>query len=156
MVTADLADAAPETGIVWVYRFRPDGTAEVIPNTDVDAALSDQGAGWIWIHLALADMRCRNWIAQHAPVSELARDVLGGPDTHLRLDILGSEIVGVLPDLHQELARTRRGTGAAALCDDRAHADHRAAAAAAFGRQQPAGDRIPASAFPARCRFSTR
>ena len=103
MVTADLADAAPETGIVWVYRFRPDGSAEVIPNTAVDAALSDQGAGWVWIHLALADMRCRNWIAQHAPVSELAREVLGGADTHLRLDILGSEIVGVLPDLHQEL-----------------------------------------------------
>ena len=79
MATADLADVAPETGIVWVYRFRPDGTAEVIANTDVDAALADQGAGWIWIHLALADMRCRNWIAQHAPVSELARECWAAP-----------------------------------------------------------------------------
>jgi zinc transporter len=54
----------------------------------------------------LADTRCRNWIAQHAPVSELAREVLAGPDRHLRLDILGHEIVGVLPDLHQEFAQT--------------------------------------------------
>ncbi len=105
MPATDLADVAPATGIVWVYRFRPDGTAELIPNTDVDTALADQGAGWVWVHLALADIRCRNWIAQHAPVSEFAREVLSGPDGHLRLDILGSEIVGVLPDLHQELTR---------------------------------------------------
>src|SRR5262249_15018215 len=37
--------------------------------------------------------------------SELARDVLAGPDRHLRLDIIGNEIVGVLPDLHQEFAQ---------------------------------------------------
>src|SRR5262249_37149199 len=59
----------------------------------------------MWLHLAPADTRCRAWIAQHAPVSELARDVLAGPDRHLRLDIIGSEIVGVLPDLHREFAQ---------------------------------------------------
>jgi len=67
--------------------------------------LTAHGAGWMWLHLALADTRCRAWIAQHAPVSELARDVLAGPDRHLRLDIIGSEIVGVLPDLHREFAQ---------------------------------------------------
>src|SRR5262249_54462074 len=65
----------------------------------------EHGAGWIWLHLALADTRCRTWIAQHAPISELAREVLAGPDRHLRLDILGHEIVGVVPDLHQEFAQ---------------------------------------------------
>ncbi|MGB7854923.1 MAG: CorA family divalent cation transporter, partial [Pseudolabrys sp.] len=55
--------------------------------------------------MALADTRCRTWIAQQAPVSKLAREVLAGPDRHLRLDILGHEIVGVLPDLHQEFAQ---------------------------------------------------
>jgi zinc transporter len=35
----------------------------------------------------------------------LAREVLAGPDRHLRLDILGHEIVGVVPDLHQEFAQ---------------------------------------------------
>jgi zinc transporter len=105
MDTSDLADAAPATGIVWAYRFRPDGAAEAIPKDKVEAALADHGGGWVWLHLALADTRCRAWIARYAPVSELAREVLAGPDRHLRLDILGQEIAGVLPDLHQEFAQ---------------------------------------------------
>jgi zinc transporter len=105
MTNTDLADVAPATGIVWAYRFAPDGYAERIPNDQVDGALADPGAGWIWVHLALADMPCRNWIAKAAPVSEFAREVLAGPDTHLRLDSLGQELVGVVPDLHQELTR---------------------------------------------------
>jgi len=105
MDVSDLADVAPANGIVWAYRFRADGAAEPIPGDMVESALSEHGAGWIWLHLALADTRCRTWIAQHAPVSELAREVLSGPDRHLRLDILGNEIVGVLPDLHQEFAQ---------------------------------------------------
>jgi zinc transporter len=104
MTTTDLPDVAPTTGIVWAYRFRPDGTAERLANEQVDAALAEPGAGWIWVHLALADMRCRAWIAQRAPVSELARELLTGTDTHLRLDMLGHELIGVLPDLHQEFS----------------------------------------------------
>ena len=99
---ADLANAT--AGIVWAYRFHPDGRAELVPGDRVAAALGDRGTGWVWVHLALADNRCRTWIAQHAPISDMARDVLAGPDKHLRLDILGQEIVGVVPDLHQELA----------------------------------------------------
>jgi zinc transporter len=102
---ADLADATPATGIVWIYRFGPDGTAQTIPNDKVDEALAEHGAGWTWVHLGLADTRCRAWIAQKAPVSELARELLAGPDQHVRLDILGDEIVGVVPDLHQDFAK---------------------------------------------------
>lgn len=99
----DLANAAPATGIVWAYRFDADGSATALPSELVDAALAEHGAGWIWVHLALADNRCRSWIAHYAPLSEMAREVLAGPDKHLRLDILGQEIVGVVPDLHQGL-----------------------------------------------------
>jgi len=105
MDKTDLADTTPATGIVWAYRFRPDGAAELIPNDKVQTSLAEHGSGWIWLHLALADTRCRAWVAQHAPVSDLAREVLAGPDRHLRLDILGNEIVGVMPDLHQEFAQ---------------------------------------------------
>jgi zinc transporter len=31
--------------------------------------------------------------------------VLAGPEEHLRMDLLGQEIVGVVPDLHQEIAQ---------------------------------------------------
>ena len=105
MDTSNLADAHPANGIVWAYRFEPDGSAELIPNDKVEASLASHDGAWIWVHLALADTRCRSWIAQHAPVSEIGREVLSGPDRHLRLDILGQEIVGVVPDLHQDFAQ---------------------------------------------------
>ena len=106
MATGNLSldTAAPAAGIVWAYRFRADGAAEKIPPAEIGAVLASHDAGWTWVHLALADNRCRNWVAHEAPISELAREVLAGPDKHLRLDVLGHEIVGVVPDLHQELA----------------------------------------------------
>src|SRR5262249_1141628 len=105
MDTSNLADAHPTTGIVWAYRFEPDGSAQLIPNDKVEAALASRDGAWIWVHLALANARCRSWIGLQGRVSEMARDVLGGPDRHLRLDILGQEIVGVMPDLRQEFAQ---------------------------------------------------
>jgi zinc transporter len=100
----DTADATPQSGIVWIYHFQPDGTAALVPNAAVERALADH-VGWTWVHLSLADVRCRAWIAQHAPLSELAREILLGPNEHLRLDVLGHEIVGVVPDLHQDIAQ---------------------------------------------------
>ncbi|MEI8155162.1 MAG: CorA family divalent cation transporter, partial [Hyphomicrobiales bacterium] len=103
--SADTASATPESGIVYVYRFLDDGTAVSLPCDQVGEALSAHG-GWTWVHIGLSDARARTWIAQHAPVSDTARDVLTGTDEHIRLDILGSEIIGVMPDLHQMFAET--------------------------------------------------
>jgi zinc transporter len=104
MRATELADVAPATGIVWAYRFGADGVAELIPNEQADKALAEHGPGWVWVHLGLADTRCRAWILHHAPISDLAREVLVGQDRHMRLDIVGQETMGVLPDLHQEFA----------------------------------------------------
>jgi len=95
---ANTADATPESGIVWIYHFEPDGIAKFVPNENVEPALADH-VGWTSVHLSLADARCRAWVAQNAWLSELAREMLLGPDEHLRLDVLGHEIVGVVPDL---------------------------------------------------------
>jgi zinc transporter len=94
----------PESGIVYVYRFLDDGTAVSLPCEQVKDALSAHG-GWTWVHIGLADARARTWIAHHAPVSDMAREVIAGADEHIRLDILGSEIIGVMPDLHQMFAQ---------------------------------------------------
>jgi len=102
--SSDTAEGTPESGIVWVYHFAPDGGATLVPNEKVGAAIADH-AGWTWVHLSLADTRCRVWLAQSAPLSELARETLLGPDEHMRLDVLGREIVGVMPDLQQELSQ---------------------------------------------------
>lgn len=105
--TADRAETIsglPESGIVYVYRFLEDGTAVSLPCEQVKDALSAHD-GWTWVHIGLADARARTWIARHAPVSDMAREVLAGTDEHIRLDILGSEILGVIPDLHQMFAQ---------------------------------------------------
>ena len=101
---ADTADATPKSGIVWAYHFQPDGSAEPVASDAVARALADP-VGWTWVHLSLADTRCRAWLAQNAPLSELARETLLGPEEHLRLDVFGDEIVGVVPDLQQEIAQ---------------------------------------------------
>ncbi len=105
MPAVDLPSVTPASGIIWAYHFARDGTATPIPNDAIDAALTAPGTGWIWVHLGLADMRCRAWIAQHAPVSDLARELLASAEQHLRLDSLGGEIIGVLPDLQQQFGQ---------------------------------------------------
>ena len=106
----DTATATPESGIVWVYHFQPDGSATLIANDAVEQTLLIP-LGWTWVHLALADTRCRAWVANNPRLSELAREVLVGPEEHLRIDLLGQEIVGVVPDLQQEIAQVSDSIG---------------------------------------------
>jgi zinc transporter len=94
---------ASASGILQVYRFLENGTAVTLPCEQADEALATPGA-WTWVHVGLTDVRGRTWIAQHAPVSEMAREMLSGTDEHMRLDIIGDEFVGVLPDLHRTFA----------------------------------------------------
>ena len=66
------ANASPESGIVWIYHFQPDGTAELFANEAVEQALANH-VGWTWIHLSLADTRCRAWIVHNTRLSEITR-----------------------------------------------------------------------------------
>jgi len=100
----DTADATPESGIIWVYHFDPDGTAKLVANDAVADAIATH-PGWTWIHLSLADTRCRKWIEHTTHISELGRETLLGADEHMRLEAIGSEIVGVVPDLQQEFSQ---------------------------------------------------
>src|SRR5665647_3566833 len=84
----ETADATPESGIVWIYHFAPDGTATRVANDAVEKTLIIP-AGWTWVHLSLADTRCRAWVVQNPRLSELAREILLGPEEHLRMDVLG-------------------------------------------------------------------
>jgi zinc transporter len=104
------ATAKPESGIVWVYHFAPDGSATHVANDAVGQALADP-EGWTWVHLSLADTRCRTWVSSNSGLSDLARDVLVGPEEHLRIDLLGREIVGVVPDLQQEIMEVSDNIG---------------------------------------------
>jgi hypothetical protein len=53
---AEFANATRQSGLVWIYHFQPDGTAELIPNDAVEQALANH-VGWTWVHLSLVDTR---------------------------------------------------------------------------------------------------
>jgi zinc transporter len=96
--------ADPSAGIVWAFRFTPRGDPKPLTSDAVAGSLVAEN-GWTWVHLKLGDVRCRQWTAQRAPISEWAREVLLGPDEHLYLDHSGNELIGILPDLQLEFAR---------------------------------------------------
>ncbi len=98
---AFLADTSPASGIVSAYGFDDEGKASELAHNEVDGAIA-RGGGWIWIHLARADTRCRQWVEHHAPLSEIVREILLGDEDHQRLEVYGREIVGVIPDLQLE------------------------------------------------------
>jgi zinc transporter len=93
--------ALSDIGIISAYRFAGDGSAARLDIANLDAELADP-SGWLWLHFSLANRRCHDWLADKAPLSDVARETLLDPDEHIRLDIFGDEIAGVLPDLHQE------------------------------------------------------
>jgi zinc transporter len=104
MTATHATSLSPAAAILWTYAFAADGTAHAVPNDEIDAALAGSG-NWLWVHAALADARCRMWLEHHAPISAAAREVLLGPDEHLRLDVTPDGIAGVLPDLRRELGQ---------------------------------------------------
>jgi zinc transporter len=106
----DIASADPAAGIVWAFRFADGEQPEPLAPHAVNTSLRRED-GWTWVHLKLGDARCRAWIAGHAPITDWAREVLLGADEHLYLDLSGSELIGILPDLQLEFARATEEIG---------------------------------------------
>ena len=94
--------ALSDIGIISAYRFADDGVGDEARHRQ-----SRRRAGRS-ARLAVAAFQPRPTAAattgsrRKAPLSDIARETLLDPDEHIRLDIFGDEIAGVLPDLHQE------------------------------------------------------
>ena len=58
--SAEPISGKPEAGIIYVYRFRDDGSAIAMPCERVNEAVTEKG-GWTWVHIGLADARARAW-----------------------------------------------------------------------------------------------
>jgi zinc transporter len=56
-------------------------------------------------------VRCRAWLAQRAPLSAAARDLLLGQEEHPRLDVIDGVLVGVMPDLQLDFSRPTDSVG---------------------------------------------
>src|SRR5690554_3445394 len=98
-VTADSA-----FGMVWAFRFPERGAPVALMPQDLAAALDEQ-TGWVWVHLKLGDIRCRNWIGESALLGDRAKELLLDSDEHLYLEHAQAEFFGVVPDFQLEFAR---------------------------------------------------
>jgi zinc transporter len=97
LLMVELPDTA---GLICGFRFRPDGSAEPLNWTGTDPGQSVNGSAWL--HFSLADVRAQKWIAACERIPPRGREVLLDTDSHIRLEVAGRGLAGVLGDLHYE------------------------------------------------------
>jgi zinc transporter len=87
----------PVSGVVWLYRFAPDGRAHACP-VDEPFDLFDPNDGFLWLHLDLVDRLARRWLETHEGLPPSARQALLGAEEHPQLDCDQSMLWGVFVD----------------------------------------------------------
>jgi len=103
MIETSGTAALPER-FLWAYVFGADGVGRKIAAADVDAALAS-GEGWLWLHVALANARAREWIDRAAPFPDAVRDILLDDTERLQLEAAGDTLAGVLADVRRDIGR---------------------------------------------------
>lgn len=97
-----LAVAAGEVrpGLICGYRF---GGAHAEPLAAAEEVTLPVD-GWLWLHVNLADMRCRPWLAEAAMLAAPAFEHVFGKGDALALVVADDQATGVFFDLTHELA----------------------------------------------------
>jgi zinc transporter len=91
-----------DSPFLWVLRFDAEGAATLVSPPDAPS-LSPEDGGFVWVHLNVADLRYRDWVAAQPQIPEEAKALLVEPDTHQRLAADESALWGVLPDRGRDL-----------------------------------------------------
>jgi zinc transporter len=94
-------------GLVWAFRFGPDGSAESLP---VDQAIGLDRSETVWLHLNLADTRALQWLAS-ADLPAPARQLLLSKDTFQQMHTSDDSIYGVISDLMRDIGEATEDTG---------------------------------------------
>ncbi|HZP20362.1 MAG TPA: CorA family divalent cation transporter [Bauldia sp.] len=88
-------------GLVCGYRFAREGARPIAAGPgDAEATEGE----WLWLHVNLADMRCRTWLARQPLLSPSGLEYLLGKDDTISMSVRGGQIWGVFFDLRHELA----------------------------------------------------
>jgi len=87
-------------GLVFGYRFGTDGAHPLAAPEEVAIPAGD----WLWLHVNLADMRCRPWLAGAALLPGSGSDHVFAKDDTLALATSGEQATGTFFDLTHELA----------------------------------------------------
>jgi zinc transporter len=89
------AQAKPLAGLVFAYRFHPDGSSEQL---NVEQPPAPDG-GWLWLHFNLADTRAGQFLSATPDLPGPARALLVAADEHQQLQGGEACLYGVLADL---------------------------------------------------------
>jgi zinc transporter len=98
-----MLDQAETTGLVCGYKVDGTGGMEELSWADMDAAL-DVEDNVVWLHFNHADPRARDWIQSTTHLPPAGKALLLGADTHMRIEVCGNGLAGVVGDLHHEFA----------------------------------------------------
>lgn len=82
-----------------VFGFRIDGGGSCSPVQSADLRHIPPAAGFVWIHLNLADNRARHWLTSVEGISEEAKETILDHGDHDRIELAGPMIAGVFIDL---------------------------------------------------------
>ena len=96
-----LAQTDGVPGTIFAYRFDAHGKAIQIGENET-VSLETPDAGFVWLHLNLADQRARDWITDAALLDTSSRDCLLANDNHQALHHREDKIWGVFVDLMQD------------------------------------------------------
>jgi zinc transporter len=88
------ADGEPP-GLLSGFRFGPGGDASAI--SDI-AAIEASGDGWRWLHINLADQRCRAWLGTLSGIPKPDLDFLQSSDDAQQLAATDESVRGTLFD----------------------------------------------------------
>ncbi|WP_159727853.1 CorA family divalent cation transporter [Methylosinus sp. Ce-a6] len=93
-----------DSPFLWIMRFDADGAATLVANQDQPRLDVDDG-GYVWVHLNVADLRYRDWVAGREQLPPEARALLIDQDGHHRLDADEQALWGVIADYGRDLER---------------------------------------------------
>src|SRR6201996_6276605 len=100
---------APVPGLVWAFRIHADGSPEALP---VDAPISFDHDGLLWLHFNLADAQALHWLATtDLQVPAQAMQLVLGTDNFQQLHSADDSVYGVISDLMRDIAETSDETG---------------------------------------------
>lgn len=92
-----------DSPFLWVIRFDAEGAASLV--AEERPSLEAVGDGFLWVHLNVADLRYRDWIAAQSLIPEDARAMLVLSDSHQRLGADENALWAVLVDYGRGLER---------------------------------------------------
>ncbi|HEY8064028.1 MAG TPA: CorA family divalent cation transporter [Methylosinus sp.] len=92
-----------DSPFLWVMRFDEDGASTLMADHELPPL--DAASGYFWVHLNVADLRYRDWVAGRAHIPAEARALLIDQDSHQRLDADEQALWGVIADYGRDLER---------------------------------------------------